>query len=84
MRINNLDEMKVEALREAAEAIAAAWDDELQNYKAELKLMPRRMNAVQRERVAYLKGVISGLSRATRQIEKRAPFKIVGSMHASE
>lgn len=82
MRINHLDEMKVEALREAAAAIAKSWEDELTNYKAELKAMPRRMNATQRERVAYLKGVISGLSRATREIEKRAPLKIVGSMSA--
>lgn len=76
MRIKHLDEMKVEALREAAEATAKAWADELTNYKAELEPMPRRMNAT---RIAYLKGVISGLSRATREVEKRAPLKIVGS-----
>ena len=79
MPIPHLDEMSVEKLREAAMAVDEAWNDALASYKAELALMPRRMNAAQRERAAYLKGVVTGAARATREIEKRAPLKLYGS-----
>lgn len=84
MAIAHLDEMSADALREAATAIAARWDAALLEYKQELERMPRRMNAAQRARIAYLHGVIAGAAKATREIEKRAPLKLVCSTSAHQ
>ena len=79
MRIHNLDMMSRRKLLEATEAVAKLWDDALAKFKTEAATMPRRMNVAQRERMAYLKGVVAGASQATREFEKRAPMFLVGS-----
>lgn len=71
--------MSVEALRVAATAVAAGWDRALVEYKTELANMPRRMNAKQKARMAYLHGVVAGAAAATREIEKRAPIEFYES-----
>ena len=77
MSIIGLDRMSIDALRSASLAIAAQWDEALRDYKAEANKMPSRMTAAQRERMAYLRGVISGAAAATHAIERRASLEIV-------
>ena len=66
-------------LRAAAEAIIAGWDKALAEHHAFVDPLPRRMNVAQRERAAYLHGVVAGMAKATREIEGRRRVTLVGS-----
>lgn len=76
MSIPHLDEMSVEALREAALDIAEQRDRALHVYTTELATKLGRVTPSQRERMAYLRGVLHGTYYAKVAIEKRAPFKV--------
>jgi hypothetical protein len=77
--IENLDEMSAEKLREAARAIVAAWNAAVIERKSFMSKTPSRMNSAQKQRAAYLAGVVSGAAGAVRAIESRAPMRLVGS-----
>lgn len=66
-------------LREAAEAIIALCDKALEEHKVFVGPLPRRMKVADRERAAYLHGVLAGAAAAAREIEKRRSFQFVGS-----
>jgi hypothetical protein len=77
--IEHLDEMSAEKLQEAARAIIAAWDAAVIERKSFMSKTPSRMNSAQKQRAAYLAGVVSGAARAVRAIESRAPMRLIGS-----
>lgn len=57
----------------AALAIEAAQAACLAEWKEFSATVPRRMNAAQKERSAYLRGRLAGLHQAFREFEKRSP-----------
>lgn len=66
-------------MREALEAIVKAQDAALAEWKEFAAKVPRRMNASQRERSAYLRGRLAGLHQAYLQFEMRSPIEFHGS-----
>lgn len=60
----------------AVEGLQAATLAEWKEFSA---AVPRRMNASQRERSAYLRGRLAGLHQAYREFEKRSPIEFFGS-----
>lgn len=66
-------------MREALGAIVKAQDAALAEWKEFAATVPRRMNASQRERSAYLRGRLAGLHQAHREFEMRSPIEFYGS-----
>lgn len=66
-------------MREALAAIAAAKNACLAEWKEFSATVPRRMNAAQRERSAYLRGRLAGLHQAHREFEMRSPIEFFAS-----
>lgn len=66
-------------MREALGAIVKAQDAALAEWKEFAATVPRRMNAKQRERSAYLRGRLAGLHQAHREFEMRSPIEFYGS-----
>ena len=71
--------MTREKMGEALAAIVALEDKVRAEWKAFAATAPRRMNADQRERSAYLRGRLAGLHQAHREFEMRAPMELYGS-----
>lgn len=81
MRSADTREIPIKAMRDAASAIHVAWEAanaELVEFCREIP-RPYRMTRAQKERMAFLKGKVSGLYLATVEFEKRRPLRIVGS-----
>lgn len=74
--MGDTSKMSHEKMDEALEAIVAAEAACLEEFAA---AVPRRMNAAQKERSAYLRGRLAGLHQAHREFEKRAPIEFYGS-----
>lgn len=66
-------------MREALAAVVAAENVCLAEWKEFAATVPRRMNASQRERSAYLRGRLAGLHQAHREFEKRSPIYLIDS-----
>lgn len=66
-------------MREALHAIADAKAACLNEWKSWSATLPRKLNAAQRERSAYLRGRLAGLHQAHREFEMRSPIEIQGS-----
>lgn len=66
-------------MREALDAIVAAEAACLDEWKSWTATLPKRLNAAQRERSAYLRGRLAGLHQAHREFEKRSPIQFQGS-----
>ena len=66
-------------MREALAAVVKAQDAALAEWKEFAATVPRRMNAHQRERSAYLRGRLAGLHQAHREFEMRSPIEFYGS-----
>lgn len=66
-------------MREALEAVAKAKDACLVEWKSWSGTLPRKLNAAQRERSAYLRGRLAGLHQAHREFEMRSPIEFHGS-----
>lgn len=62
-------------MREALAAIVAAEDACREEWKTWTATLPRKLNAAQRERSAYLRGRLAGLHQAHREFEKRSPVE---------
>lgn len=62
-------------MREAIDAIATAQAACLDEWKSWTATLPRKLNAAQRERAAYLRGRLAGLHQAHREFEKRSPVE---------
>jgi hypothetical protein len=77
--MNGLDKISREKLVEAALAIEAACEPALRKYRDFVDPLPRRMKVEQRERAAFLKGVLTGLAQARRELEMRCPIDFYGS-----
>lgn len=65
--------------REGIAALKDRWDKALDEYKSYVATIPRRPNVAQRERAAYLKGQLAGVSQAYREFEMRSPVEFYGS-----
>lgn len=65
--------------RAALDAIAARQNEVLAEWKAFAATVTKRMSVAQYERSAYLRGRLTGLREAMRELEKREPAQIVGS-----
>lgn len=75
-----LSRMPATAWRDAGEAIFACWGLAVDKLKTEAgPLRRKRLNAAQRERIAYLKGVAHGYAGAAREFEKRMPVQFYAS-----
>lgn len=74
----DLEHMPRPAMQQAIAAITAAEDEAVRDWKDFTGSLPKRMNAAQRERAAYLHGRIAGLHSALREFEKRIPLQLVG------
>lgn len=81
MRSADTREIPVKAMREAASAIHAAWEAANAELVAFCRDLPRpyRMTHAQMERMAFLKGKVSGLYLAKVEFEKRRPLRFFGS-----
>lgn len=77
--MRDLSDMSDEKIREAVEAIQELWPTALADHKAFLETTSRRLNVAQKQREAYLRGVLHGVVLAVREIEKRAPMHFYGS-----
>lgn len=62
-------------MREALAAVAVAQDTALREWKVFTAIAPRRMNAVQRENEAFLRGRLDGLHQAHSEFERRSPVE---------
>ena len=66
-------------MREALAAVVSAQEAALAEWKQFAATVPKRMNAAQRERSAYLRGRLAGLHQAHREFEMRSPIEFYGS-----
>lgn len=80
--MNGLDKIAREKLVESAAAIEAAKEDAFRKFRDFVDPLPRRIKVEQRERAAFLKGELTGLAKAMREIEKRCPIELRGSSAA--
>lgn len=53
------------------------------DWKEYVATCSRRPTKAQAERIAFLRGRLSGLCEAMTEFEKRSPLEIVGSQHSS-
>lgn len=67
-------EIGEQKMREALAAIIKAKNDCRDEWKSWTATLPRRLNAAQRERSAYLRGRLAGLHQAHREFEMRSPI----------
>lgn len=73
--MTNTSKISAEKSREAVAAIAAAKEACLDEWKSWSATLPKRLNAAQRERAAYLRGRLAGLHQAYVEFEKRSPIE---------
>lgn len=75
------DTSKIEPakMREALSAVVRAQEAALAEWKEFAATVPKRLNASQRERSAYLRGRLAGLSQAHREFEMRSPIEFYES-----
>ena len=66
-------------MREALDAVTKAEAACLDEWKSWSATLPRKLNAAQRERSAYLRGRLAGLHQAHREFEMRSPIEFYGS-----
>lgn len=66
-------------MREALDAVIRAEGACLDEWKSWSATLPRKLNAAQRERSAYLRGRLAGLHQAHRELEMRSPIDFHGS-----
>lgn len=62
-------------MQEAMALVAKARDDCRAEWKSWSAALPRRLNAAQRERSAYLRGRLAGLHQAYQFFEMKAPVE---------
>lgn len=72
------DKLSDEKLRDAARAIEALWPGALADHEAFTRTLSRRPTAAQKQREAYLRGVLHGVVLAVRELEKRSPLELHG------
>jgi hypothetical protein len=73
--VSSTSRMSEAKMREALAAIAAAEDACRTEWETWTATLPRRLNAAQRERSAYLRGRLAGLHQAYGEFEKRSPIE---------
>lgn len=77
--MGDVSKMSREKMADALAAVVAHEAAVLAEWKEFAATVPRRMNATQRERSAYLRGRLTGLHQAHREFEMRAPIEFRGS-----
>lgn len=73
--MGDTSKMGPDKMHEAMALVAKARDDCLAEWKSWSATLPRRLNAAQRERSAYLRGRLAGLHQAYRFFEMKAPIE---------
>ena len=77
--MGDLTAMSREKMQEALALVVEAEATCLAEWKEFAASLPRRLNAAQKERSAYLRGRLAGLHQAKRYFEMKAPINIVAS-----
>lgn len=77
--MGDTSKMSQEKMADALAAVVALQSSVLAEWKEFAASVPRRMNADQRERSAYLRGRLAGLHQAHREFEMRSPMEFYGS-----
>lgn len=67
------------AMQEALALVVKAQDECRHEWRSWSATLPKRLNAAQRERSAYLRGRLAGLHQAHRFFEAKAPLELYGS-----
>lgn len=75
----DLSNITYEKIREAAEAIQELLPKALDEYREFAQTTGKRLSGDEKQREAYLRGVLHGVALAVREIEQRAPIRFCGS-----
>lgn len=73
--MGDVSKISAAGMRKALTAVRMRQDECRAEWKEFSASVPRRMNAAQRERSAYLRGRLAGLHQAYREFEMRAPLE---------
>lgn len=68
--------------REALDDVARLWRDAVKEFYDYDKNLPTKVSKEEKQRAAYLDGVVAGLQKALTAFEKRTPTRIRGSEDA--
>lgn len=79
MNADEIGKVSLDGFRKATVKIFVMADEARGQWKAFVASCSRRPNAEQRERIAFLRGRLSGLYEAGREIELRRPLELHGS-----
>lgn len=77
--MGDVTKLSEKSLREAVAGLQAQWKQALDDHHDFLRTTGRRLNTAQKQREAYLRGVLHGVALAMREFEKRAPIEFYGS-----
>lgn len=73
--MSDTSRMSHEKMQEALALVVKAMDECRDEWKSWTATLPRKLNAAQRERSAYLRGRLAGLHEAHRFFEMKAPIQ---------